>query len=173
MKLRVYIATSVDGFVATPDGGVDWLASYPGDGYGYQEFIAGIGAIVFGRATFDQVLGMGDWPYAAQDVHVLTSRPIVHAPPRTTAWGEAEALVRHLRASALDRDVWVAGGPRSIEALRGLDAVDAWELYVIPLLLGDGIPLFSRVREPSQRPLHLVDAHAFPDGVVRLVWERA
>jgi len=170
MRFRAYLASSLDGFVATPDGDVGWLSPYDSEKYGYREFIAEIGAIVMGRVTFDQVRGMGEWPYAEQRVHVLTTRPLRNPPRGTTGWSDPAALVTHLRGEPSSRDVWVAGGPRTLSAMRGLLAVDSWELFVIPVLLGDGIPLFSREAQPT--PLRLRRHQAFPDGVVALIYER-
>ena len=142
MKFRVYIASSVDGFVATADGGVKWLdAFHDPEGYDYDRFIRQIDAIVIGRATFDQVLGSGPWPYEGRHTYVLTSRPIDNPPPLTVAWrDDAAKLVERLRGMALQGDVWLLGGPKSIGAFRELDAVDTYEVYVMPLLLGAGIP---------------------------------
>ena len=173
MKFRVYIASSVDGFVATADGGVKWLdAFHDPEGYDYDRFIRQIDAIVIGRATFDQVLGFGPWPYEGRHTYVLTSRPIDNPPPLTVAWRDgATKLVERLRGMALQGDVWLLGGPKSIGAFRELDAVDTYEVYVMPVLLGAGIPLF--VENHAATRLDLVDSHAFADGVVRLVYQPA
>jgi dihydrofolate reductase len=168
MKFRVYIATSVDGFVAPPDGGVAWLEPYSGEGdpYGYQRFIAGIDAIVIGRTTFDQALTFPEWPYADKDVYVLTTRPLQGQHPRTLAWhGSPGELVTHLRGCA--RDVWLLGGPGSLQPFRELGAIDEFEIFVLPVLLGGGVALFPRGAHAS---LKLLDHTVYPDGVVRLVY---
>jgi len=170
MKFRAYLAISADGYVASPDGGVAWLDSYQGENYGYNEFLQQIDAIVLGRTSFDQSLTFGDWSYPDKHTFVLTSHPIESPPPNTVAWHDGvEKLVEHLRGMSFHRDVWLFGGPQSIHAFRELGAVDAYELYVIPVLLGGGIPMFHN--SDSLSWLHLTDHHAFPDGVVRLVYE--
>lgn len=182
MKFRVYIAASVDGYVASRDGSVAWLDSFQADSYGYDHFLSGIDTIVMGRTTYDQALGFGPWPYAGKHVFVLTTRPIQDPPPAVTAWHRSPAeLAAHLRATVQDGDVWLLGGPRTIHAFRALGAVDTYEIYVLPVLLGDGIPLFERTAtlpsaaaEPSTAPgdrLRLTDHHVFPDGAIELVYE--
>lgn len=170
MKFRAYIAMSVDGYVATEDGGVAWLEAFQAADYGYEAFIGEIAVIVTGRATFDQARGFGEWPYAGKRVVVLTSHPIDDPPPDTEAWHDgAEALAARLRAEAPDGDAWVLGGPKTIDAFRRAGAVDTYELYVMPVLLGAGIPMFGRNDAPSL--LGLANSHAYPDGAVRLIYE--
>jgi dihydrofolate reductase len=171
MKFRVYIAISVDGFVAPPDGGVEWLEPFSGEGdpYGYQQFYASIDAIVIGRTTFDQALTLPTWPYADKDVYVLTRRPLTGEHPRTLAWhGSPGELVTHLRDR--ERDVWLLGGPGSLRPFRELGAIDEYELLVLPVLLGAGIPLFS---QGARGALKLQGSAIYPDGVVRLLYAPA
>lgn len=168
MKFRVYIAVSADGFVAPPDGGVGWLEPFSGEGdpYGYAAFMAGIEAIVIGRTTFEQALTFPEWPYAGKDVYVLTTRPLHGEHPRTLAWrGSPGELVTHLRRCS--GDVWLLGGPGSLQPFRALEVVDEYEIFVLPVLLGDGIPLFPRGPAAG---LKLTGHTVYPDGVVRLVY---
>ena len=169
MEFRVYIAVSVDGFVATADGSVDWLEPFQDEeGYGYDRFFEQIDAIVIGRKTFDQVLSFGPWPYEGKETYVLTSRPIDSPPPQTVAWRDGAAmLAEHLRSKSLRGDVWLLGGPKCIDAFRELGAVDQYEVYVMPVLLGAGLALFA---EGGATPLRLVDSHVYADGVVKLTY---
>ncbi len=73
MKASVFIATSLDGFIARQDGALDWLPMGGGEDYGYSEFIATVDAIVMGRTTFDKVLTFGAWPYGDKQVVVLST----------------------------------------------------------------------------------------------------
>ena len=173
MKFRVYIAASVDGFVASADGGVKWLDSFRApDNYGFDLFIRQIGAIVMGRKTFDQVLGFGPWSFQEKDTYVLTSRPIDNPPPRTVAWSDGPArLVERLRGMSLQGDVWLFGGPESINAIRELGAVDEYIVHVMPVLLGAGIPLFAE--SGAATLLSLVDSYVYEDGAVKLVYRPA
>ena len=140
----VYIAASLDGFIATLDGGVDWLNPYQAGDYGYDAFIASIHTLVMGRATYDQMRGFGDWPHGAKRVVVVTSRPLGEdAPTGVEAWpGDMDILGPELRTSP--GDVWIVGGAQVVRALLDRGLVDRLDVFVIPELLGDGISLFER-----------------------------
>jgi dihydrofolate reductase len=162
----------VDGYVAGVDGSVAWLDEFQAQSYGYDHFIQGIDAIVIGRTTFEQVLAFGRWPYAGKQVFVLTSRPLPSPPPRTTIWQASPAeLATHIGGASFRGDVWVLGGPRTIQAFGAIDAVDSYEICVLPVLLGQGIPLFGR--DHASTRLRLADHHVFADGAVELVYEPA
>lgn len=168
-RVIVYVAMSVDGYIATADGGVGWLESYDPANYGHAEFEAGIGTIVMGRATYDQVLTFGDWPYGGKRVVVLTSHELHDPAPGVEARaGALAALAAELRASD-GGDIWVEGGSRTVAAFLDAGAVDLIQLFVIPVLLGDGIPLFARGGAASG--LQLSAMQRYPDGVVRLDYE--
>lgn len=162
---RVYIAQSLDGFIATIDGGVEWLAPFPAGLFGFESFIERIGTIVMGRTTYEQVRTFGDWPYAATRTIVLTSHALDDPPELVEAWqGGVAGLTAELEASE-ERDVWVLGGARTITTFLEADRIDQIELFVIPVLLGAGVPLLD-LMEP--RPLRLDAAEPLDYGVVRL-----
>lgn len=167
---RLYIAASVDGFIATPGGGVDWLAPYETEDFGWHAFIAAIGTVVMGRVSYDFVRAQGIWPYAGKRVVVLTSRPLGEVPEGVKAWnGNVQPLADHLRGENRG-DVWLMGGGRAIRPFLDAGLVDRIELFLVPLLLGEGIRLF----EPSAQrlPLHLRRTVAHGCGVVQLVYDR-
>ena len=171
MRIRLYIAASLDGFIAAPDGGVEWLEPFFDADYGFETFIAGIHCAVMGRKTYEQVLEFGDWPYPDHDVWVLSHSPLADLPPRTFAWTDSPAgLVRHLEASVDGGDCWLIGGGEMVREFEELRAVEEYEIFIMPVFLGDGIPLF-----PSPFPegrLELRDVTAWANGVVRLVYGR-
>lgn len=170
MKFRAYIAASLDGYVSTADGGVDWLEAFGTQDYGYDQFIAEVDDIVIGRRTFDQTLGFGEWPYAGKRVTVLTSRPVEDPPPGTTAWLQGPAaLAARLRTVDTSRDVWVLGGPQTLQGFRDIGAVDSYDIFVMPVLLGDGVPLFPA--GGGQEDLTLTGQETYSDGVVRVTYE--
>jgi dihydrofolate reductase len=166
---RLYIAASLDGFIATPDGGVSWLDAYNSPELGYDAFMKSIGTVVMGRATYDQAIGFeGPWPNAGKRTIVLTSKPIESPPPGVERWtGGAAALGEHLR-TASKKDVWICGGAKTVRAFLDLDAIDRIELYVIPILLGDGLPLFERSTQQSS--LKLQSTRSFDNGVVEIIY---
>jgi dihydrofolate reductase len=160
-----YAAVSLDGFIATPDGGVAWLEPFNSPDLGYEQFLAGVGAVVMGRATYEQALTFGPWPYPGRRGLVVTSRRLSALPPgvRAVAVAELPRALRDLRAS-VDNDTWIVGGGQTAAACLAAGLIDELELYLVPQLLGDGIPLLAR--QPSG--LTLQQARAFPSGVVML-----
>ena len=170
MSFYAYIAMSLDGYVATPNGDVQWLDPFNGCDYGYEKFIASIDTIVIGRVTYEQSLTFGEWPYKGNRVIVQSSRPLDNLPPDTELWeGTTAELVTHLRERPQGKDVWLIGGPRSIESFAELGVVDVYDVFVMPVLLGAGIPLFQT--SARQTRLKLASSETYDNGVVRLVYE--
>ena len=124
-----------------------------------------------GRKTYEQVLEFGDWPYPDHDVWVLSRAPLADLPPRTFPWtGSPADLVRHLQAGADAGDCWLIGGGEMVREFEKLKAVEEYEIFVMPVFLGEGIPLF-----PAPFPeahLELLDVSAWENGVVRLLYGR-
>lgn len=168
-KFRVYIAASVDGYIATPDGGVEWLEAFSGGDFGYDDFFASIDTVVMGRASFDQVLGRGKWPYAGQPSIVLTHReaPRVDIPDLHFMKGEIGRLADEILARAKG-DIWIMGGADTIRGFLAAGRVDTLEVFTMPVLLGRGIPLF--LETDKMRPLKLVESRTFPKGVARAIY---
>ena len=173
--LRVYIAVSLDGYIADEDGGVAWLDPYFSPEIDFTAFIRTIGATVMGRKTYDQARARGEWPYADQRVVVLTHRSLDDAPPGVEAFaGDVRELADRLRGDLEEtgKDVWLMGGGDSIRPFHDAGLVDRWELFFIPILLGDGVPLFPR-RDPrasSWRPTH---SRTYENGIVEIWYEPA
>ena len=81
-RVRFYVATSLDGFIADREGSVEWLAPYDARLYGYDKFVAEVGALIMGRRTYEMIRAIGeDWPYAGKPVFVLASRSLGDVPP--------------------------------------------------------------------------------------------
>jgi dihydrofolate reductase len=139
-----YIATSLDGMIARRDGGIDWLVEggpRP-EAFGYEAFYAATDAILMGRATYDAVRAMGEWPYPGKPTFVVTSRPLPDAIPGVEARpGNLAAVVAELEARGYAR-VWVEGGGQLLRGMIAIGRLDRLEMAVIPVILGDGIPLF-------------------------------
>lgn len=150
-RLRLYAAVSLDGYLADAEGGVGWLAPFESEHYGTEAFIAEIGTVLTGRATYDQARGFGDWPYAGKRVVVLTRRPLDAAPPEgvEAASGDLAMLVARLRRETSHGDIWLLGGATVAQACLALGAVDTIELFIMPVTLGAGMPLFAPGGLPS------------------------
>jgi dihydrofolate reductase len=169
--IRVYIAQSLDGYIAGPDGGIDWLRPFDSVDYGYEKFIAEIGTVVMGRASYDLARSFGEWPYPTARSLVITSRPLDDAPPNVTrVGGEIPRLVNALRGSG-GKDTWVMGGAMAINAFLTAQAVDRIDLFTVPVLLGNGLPLFERGR--PETALKLVSTQTYDKGLARQSYVRA
>jgi len=166
----IYVAVSADGYIAGKDGGIGWLHEYAGDAFGIDSFLARVETIVMGRVTYSQALGMGGgWPYGGKRVVVLTSKALPkNSPAGVAAWrGGVPALKASLDQSGYP--VWIAGGARTISAALGHGLAHQLDLFIIPRLLGDGIPLFLPGSRPTQ--LRLLEAVQLPRDVVHLKYE--
>ena len=165
----VFIATSLDGFIARPNGDLDWLPSPDsanGEDFGYDSFMSTIDTLVMGRGTYEKALTFGTWPYGMRRVVVLTSRSLPPPPASAnveTMSGAPRDIVCTLGERGA-RSLYVDGG---VTIQRFLDAGLIRRLIVtrIPVLLGDGIPLFG----PLSRDVHLehIDTRYWPNGLVQ------
>jgi len=144
-KIVGYIATSLDGFIATPDENLDWLTNQPDLDLGehdYRTFIKTIRTVVMGRATYDWIANYpGAWEYRDQRVIVVTSRPIDNPKGPLETRSDIAALIAELRALD-DGNVWMLGGGKLQMAFMQHDALDEIEIYVISEIIGAGIALF-------------------------------
>lgn len=140
-----YIATSLDGFIATPDENLDWLTNQPDLDLGehdYHKFIGTISTVVMGRATYDWIARYpGPWEYAGKRVIVVTSRPIDNPKGPLETRSDVPALIVELR-SLDDGDVWMLGGGKLQMAFMERQALDEIEIYVMSEIIGSGIALF-------------------------------
>lgn len=168
-KILGYIATSLDGFIATSEDSLDWLFAYDGldlAGDDYRIFIKRIRTVVMGRGTYD-FLAKDDapWAYGEQRVLVVTSKPIPNPKGPLETRSDLDDLIKELRGSS-DGDVWVLGGGKLQMAFIERRALDEIEIYVMPQLLGGGRPLFPATGVQSR--LRLRQADALDQGCVRL-----
>ena len=167
MRASVFIATSLDGFIARRDGGLDWLPADGGEAHGYDEFIATVDAIVIGRKTFETVLAFDAWPYGTKPVVVLSTRPSELKAPAGAVCdmmtGTPHEIVARLSARGM-KHLYVDGG---VTIQRFLEAGLIQRLIItrIPVLLGSGIPLFG----PLTRDVRLehVATRTYPSGMVQ------
>ena len=170
-KFIVYIATSADGFIARPDGGVEWLdRPRPRGNYGMAAFFESIDTILFGRKTYDVALGftggkgVGSGPRVKN--YVFSRRPPKSPAPDVEFVREPiKRFAKRLRA-APGRDVWIMGGAGLIASFLDAGEIDEFIVHVIPTFIGKGIPLIA----PRHRhvPLRLLSMKRYSDGVVRL-----
>ena len=171
-KCSVFIATSLDGFIARTDGSIDWLnktsAAFPdGEDGGFANFMSSVDAIVMGRNTFMQVLSFGEWAYGQTPVVVL-SRQLKTIPENLTdtvslSEDEPEEMVEILAARGLDH-LYIDGGI-TIQRFLTAGLIDEIIITVIPVLIGSGRPLFGPLVRDVQ--LELISSESFDCGFVQ------
>jgi dihydrofolate reductase len=171
MTVSVFVGVSVDGFMARPNHDLDWLPEGGGEPHGYDEFLAGIDALVIGRKTFKKVLTFNPWPYGAKRVVVLSGRPLqlpsaVGGTVEQMAGSPAEIVARLAARGATN--LYVDGGITIQRFLRA-GLVDRLIITRVPVLIGEGIPLFSTL--PHDVRLHHVATRSFPSGLVQSEYE--
>jgi dihydrofolate reductase len=166
MPVSVFIGTSLDGFIARPDGGLDFLPTDGGEPHGYDEFMADIDAIVIGRGTFDTVMGFDRWPYGGRRVVALSSHTLVLPTGIETVEqmsGNPPDVVARLAQRGM-HNLYVDGG---ITIQRFLEAglVDRLIVTRVPVLIGQGIPLFGKLSRDIA--LEHLTTHAYKSGLVK------
>jgi dihydrofolate reductase len=162
-RYSVFIATSVDGYIARANGDISWLdIVHPLDeSHGYAAFFASIDTIVVGRGTYDTVLGFADYPYAGKRVIVMTHRPVELRPGAEAFAGTARELVARLGDA---KHVYVDGG-NVIAQFFAANLIDDVTLSIVPIVLGGGIRLFAGGE--GEHRLELVGRQSWPSGLVQ------
>lgn len=163
----VFIATSADGFIARPDGDVSWLdRGRPPEDYGTLDFMKTVDTILWGRKTYEKGLELGGGFDERVKNYVFSRRPPDDPPPGVTFVDEPIAdFCRGLRA-APGNDIWMMGGGEIIASFLDAGEIDELIIYVMPVLIGEGIRLIAE--RHGDVPLALVSSHAYEDGVVKL-----
>lgn len=165
--VSVFIGTSVDGFIARPNGDLDFLPADGGEPHGYNEFIATVDALVIGRKTFETVLAYPTWPYGDKRVVVLSSQPLDFSAVRggraEQMSGTPAEIVAKLEASSA-RHVYLDGGITIQRFLRA-GLVNRLIITRVPVLIGEGIPLFGSLPQ-DVRLKHVATQH-YPSGLVK------
>lgn len=167
-KIVVHIATSADGYIAGPDGELEWLTSrpHPPGFYGINAFMKTIDTMVMGRKTYEAGLELGG-TFDPKSTNLVFSR---QAPPAEIPAGvefvrDVDAVVRRLRERP-GKDIWLMGGGELIASFLDAQAIDKFVISVVPLFIGDGIPLIAR--QSRLVPLELESVESFEDGLVQL-----
>ncbi len=167
MTVSVFVGTSVDGFIARPNGDLDFLPAGGGEPHGYDEFMASVDALVIGRKTFETVLNFAVWPYGNKRVVVLSSRPVDLSAARGAVLeqmaGPPAEIVSKLAASGA-HNLYVDGGI-TIQGFLRAGLVRRLIITRVPVLIGDGIPLFGALTR-DLRLRHVATQH-YPSGLVK------
>lgn len=165
-RVSVFIAVSLDGYIATVDDSLDWLtdAADPSEDYGFEAFLAGIDLVAMGRGTYDFIEDVPELPYGNRPIHVFTSRSGPLREGFTPITFSPREAVSHWAETGI-KNVYVDGGV-VVSGFLGEGLVDELTLTVAPVLLGSGKKLFHRTGATSA--LTLSETRAFPSGMVQL-----
>ncbi|HCM88570.1 MULTISPECIES: dihydrofolate reductase family protein [Vagococcus] len=152
-KIILYIATSLDGFIADRNGNIDWLSTNVDSSEidtSYEDFYQQVDTVILGRTTYDQVtqvLSPDNYPYSDSTSYVLTSRPGESAESIIFTDQPVVEIVNNLKQTN-GGNVFIVGGASIIQPLVEANLIDEYQLATIPVILGEGIPLFKSIKEP-------------------------
>lgn len=171
-KVKLYIAASIDGYIARPDGDLEWLTGFPNPlktDYGYRNFLASVDTVIMDNRTYQDILSMDViWPYKGKETYVVTH----HAQ-------ETKENIRFISENVVEtiselhkkdgKDIWLFGGGQLISILLSADLVDEMQITYIPMILGNGIPLFPN--SPKESQWSLLENKAFDNGVLQVKYQ--
>ena len=172
-KIILYIATSIDGRIAEPDGGIEWLSEFPITeemNYGYKKFIDSVDTIIIGGRSWRELSNMDAMgAYADKAVYVVSHRN----------WGETENIkfiteniiecITTLR-NEQGKDIWLFGGGELVSILLAANLIDEMQIAYIPVILGKGIPLFPEL--PTSSKWKLSETAEYKNGVLKMSYQK-
>jgi dihydrofolate reductase len=171
-KVILFIAASIDGYIAGPGDDLGFLSIVENDGqdYGYTAFIETVDTVILGRRTYDKVLSFGiPFPHADKETYVVTRSPRASEGKVNFFTGNLDSLVKELKAGP-GKNIFVDGGAQVVHEMLRLDILDEMVISTIPVLVGDGIRLFQDNR--AQQSWRLLHSQGFPSGLVQNHYER-
>ena len=174
MKVSVFIATSLDGYIAKPDGDINWLMDkryeLEGEGFGYQELYDACDLLVMGRNSFDKVAGFEEWPYPDKRVVVL-SRSLKTLPKQiddVELFGGSITEFMEMLTMQKSEHIYIDGG-QVIQSFLEEGLVTDMTITTIPILLGEGLRLFGALSQ--EKHLSLISAKGYDNGFVQSKYE--
>jgi len=163
----LYIAVSLDGYIADDQGNVDWLSCVEssGEDYGYNDFFNSIDALIIGNKTYQQALSFGEWPYGKKPCWVCTKTQFEPPVANIFPSGKSpEKIIMEAREKKANK-IWLVGGARLITSFRKKRLISRYIISTIPMILGKGIPLF--LKSNFHEELRLVELKTYPTGLVQ------
>ena len=168
-QLKLFIANSMDGKIARKDGSLDWLPDPSSEDYGFDEFMAGIDAILMGYNTYEVSISFGEWPYKNKDTFVFSRSPSKTCIPEATLVSQDPVqFVKDLKTRP-GKDIWLIGGGEINTLLHDAGLIDEYIIAYIPVILGEGIELFPGIKK--QVNLKLTKHKVYSNGSVLLFLE--
>ncbi len=173
-KVVLFIAMSLDGYVANSDGGVEWLQGQESEGPmpdTYEKFIKTIDTVILGYKTYNQIiteLSPDVWPYEGMKSYIITRRDIENSEGIEKADKPLVQLVEELKNEE-GKDIWICGGASIADQLVKANLIDRYQISVIPVLLGEGVRMFSTIADTIN--LRLINTD-ITNGITELTYER-
>jgi len=169
-KIVLYIAISLDGKIARPDGSVDWLDAIPNPDkldYGYSDFYKSFDTTLQGYNTYRTILNFGiPFPYPDKKNYVFTSKTNLENTEYVDfVSGDIISFIQNLKNEE-GKDIWLIGGGKLNTSLFNAGLIDEFHVFVMPIVVGEGIPLFDMV--PNETMLRLIGSETFSSGVIAL-----
>ena len=149
-KIKLFIASSLDGYIAKEDGGVDWLPDNADSGY--DEFYKTIDAVIMGRKTYEQVLTFGAYPYGDKKSYIFTSNSNRNKDENVEFVSKIDEFTKELISSP-GEDIWLVGGAEIISSFLNSGFVDEIIISIVPIILGKGISLFKNIQKDTNLEL--------------------
>lgn len=172
-KIKLYIAASIDGYIAGRDGELDWLSDYPITpelNYGYEDFFESIDTVIMGGRTYRDILNMDVvYPYKDKESYIIT-RNVINTPKEDIIYitNNIEDNISELKKRE-GKDIWLVGGGEIVSLFLSQDWIDEMIITYIPILLGEGIRLFPNKAKGSK--WSLIQSQAFINGVVQIKYQ--
>lgn len=171
-RVILYIAMSLDGYIATPTGSLDWLSlvEVPGQDYGYEDFVQQVDTVIMGRKTYEKVLSFGiEFPHKGRMCYVISSSQSGSDENVTYYGGDLSELIAQIRMQP-GKNIFIDGGAQVVNSLMRSDLIDDYILSVIPVFLGSGIRLFKEDR--PEMSLSLLSVTNYESGLVQMHYKR-
>lgn len=172
-QVVLYIATSIDGYIAGPEHQLDFLENIPNpdeDDHGYSEFYHSVDALIMGSGTYEVISGFGiDWPYQGKSSFILTSDKTLSSDTEDIQFynGSVTELTDNLK-NTCENNIWLVGGGKVVSYFLQNNLVDKMIVSIAPVVLGKGIKLFPE--ETPEVSFKLQQAMSFASGMVQCVW---
>ncbi len=165
-EVRLFSATSLDGFIADSEGDAEWLEAFKPRILDASGFMDNIGAVVMGRRAFEVIRAFGEWPYEGKQAFILASQESWDLPADATFVQNGMAAAIQMAREATNKDIWVLGGAVTMQSALEARFIDTIEICVLPVLLGSGLSLLNALK--AREELMFDGMEVFPDGIVKL-----
>ncbi len=164
-KIILFIASSLDGHIAREDHSIDWL--FTDQDYGYKEFYGSIDTVLMGMTTYQKMLEMGSgYHYKGKKGYVFSRDKKIKKDENVEFVSEIVPFVKKLKNTNGEKAIWVVGGSEIISVLLNAKLIDEFLIFVHPIILGKGIPLFKNIN--SKAKLRFVKSKSYSSGLVKL-----